>query len=95
MKAFERKITPPNPTAMQLSEAELDRESAILRVLICMNDNWGKWEYDAKDDIIKFKGPTLPRQYVQARKELDEKNSEFLRLQQEVKKVTKNKVDAD
>lgn len=95
MRAFEEKYVSANSTVIQLREVEVRLGHAISRMLGNLDDNWGKWEYDAKDDMIKFKGSSLPRQYVQAKNDFDEANSEFIRLQEEVRKLTRNKTDGD
>jgi len=75
-----------NQKIAALLEAEMHKSKAMLKMVMFLEANWGKWRYILETGHLRFQGAKLSDDYDQANQELKDVSTEIMRLQAEAKK---------
>lgn len=70
-----------------LREAEVRRGKAMLKLIMFLEANWGKWKHIPETGWQRFQGTKLSDDYHQANQELKDIKTEIMRLQAEAKRL--------
>ena len=74
-----------NPTIIALRRAEVRQGAALLRVVLALDETWGRWEYRPATQDLSFKDPEEADNYAAAYQEFRATSGEAQSLKNQLK----------
>ena len=78
-------LTAVTPMIIALRQAQVRQAEALLRVVLLLDDNWGRWEYRPASRDLTFKEAKQADAYQLAYLEFNQRSGEARRLQEQLK----------
>jgi len=87
MRGYRSKAGEVNLLALKVRRTDTQIGSAMLAALKILEDNWGRWKYDAATDQIEFDDDPVIEAYNQVLVAMDEASTEQVALQKQIIKL--------